>query len=410
MRKTDVAIVGAGQAGLAMSRSLAAFGVDHVLLERGKVADRWRRIPWEALRLITPNWMTRLPGHQYDGPEPDSFMDRDAVVTLLEAYARASAAPVEAGTRVERVSGRQGGGFRIDTDRGGWAARAVVIATGACDQPATPDWATRITSAAVIHASAYRRPKALPSGAVLVVGASASGAQIAREIRAAGRAVTLAVGRHVRMPRRYRGRDIMAWLDWAGLLDTPWHAMSDLAAARRSPSLQLTGRGGDLSLERLAAEGIRLVGRVTGADSGRLTLARALPGEAAASEARLARLLDRIDAHIAAAGHDAPAAVRSPPFMPPSGPAALDLRSDGVGTVILATGHRRDYRWLDLPVLDRAGEIRHEGGITPAPGLFALGLRFLRRRSSSFIDGVGRDAEELAPAIAALLGATCRAA
>jgi putative flavoprotein involved in K+ transport len=409
MPRTDVAILGAGQAGLAMSRCLAQRGIDHVLLERGEVAERWRRIPWAALRLLTPAWMTRLPGHRHAGPDPDGFMGRASIVALLEAYARAGAAPVEARTRVERLAAASGG-YRIDTDRGSWTARAVVIATGACELPAAPAWAEAITGTDVLHASTYIRPGALSPGGVLVVGASASGAQIARELRAAGRDVTLAVGRHTRTPRRYRGRDVMHWLDRAGILDTPWHAVRDLAAARRAPSLQLTGRGGDIGLRELADAGVRLVGRVTGATGARLALAATLPAEAAASEARLARLLERIDRHIAATGPDADAPGRPPPFIPGAGPGELDLRAEGIGTVILATGYRRDYRWLDLPVLDAEGELRHDGGIMAAPGLYALGLRFLRRRSSSFLDGVGRDAEALAPIVAAHLGATRRAA
>jgi putative flavoprotein involved in K+ transport len=409
MPTTDVAILGAGQAGLAMSRSLAGLGIDHVLLERGDVAQRWRAIPWEALRLITPNWMTRLPGHRYAGGDPDGFMAREAVVALLAAYARAGAAPVEARAAVERVS-VAGGRYRIDTVRGAWTARAVVVATGACDRPKSPPWAARATAAPVIHASAYSRADALPSGGILVVGAAASGVQIARELRAAGRAVTLAVGRHVRTPRRYRGRDIMAWLDRMGLLDAPWRAVPNLAAARRAPSLQLTGQGGDVGLPQLAAAGVRLVGRVAGADGARIALSPSLPDEAAASEARLARLLRRIDAHIAAAGDRAPPPDRPRVFAPDAGPAELDLRAEGIGAVILATGYRRDYRWLRVPVLDAAGELRHDGGIAPAPGLYALGLPFLRRRSSSFLDGVGRDAEALAPVIAAQLGAARRAA
>jgi putative flavoprotein involved in K+ transport len=409
MPRTDVAILGAGQAGLAMSRCLAGLGIDHVLLERGEVAERWRRIPWKALRLITPNWMTRLPGRVYAGSEPDGFMNRASVVALLDAYARAGAAPVEARTRVERLAASSTG-YHIDTDRGTWTARAVVVATGTCDEPATPAWAARVTAAHVMHANAYSRPDVLPSGGVLVVGASASGTQIARELRAAGRPVTLAVGRHTRMPRRYRGRDVMHWLDRAGILDTSWHAVSDLAAARRAPSLQLTGQGGDISLRELAAAGVRLVGRITDASGARLALAPSLPPEAIASEARLSRLLDRIDAHLAAAGIEAPAPDRPPAFIPEPGAGSLDLRAEGIRTVILATGYRRDYRWLQLPLLDPAGELRHEGGVAPAPGLFALGLRFLRRRSSTFIDGVGRDAEALAPLIAAHLGATRRAA
>jgi putative flavoprotein involved in K+ transport len=210
MLHTDVAILGAGQAGLAMSRCLADRRIAHLLIERGELAQRWRATRWAGLRLLTPNWMTRLPGHRYSGPDPDGFMDPAALIQFLENYARD--APVLRRTSVHRL-GRHGGRYLIETDRGPIRARAVVIATGACDRPHLPDWAVAIGDAAqVMHASDYAQPEALPTGGVLVVGASASGVQIARELAAAGRPVTLAAGRHTRMPRSYRGRDIFAWL------------------------------------------------------------------------------------------------------------------------------------------------------------------------------------------------------
>jgi putative flavoprotein involved in K+ transport len=409
MRRTDVLIVGAGQAGLAMSACLAARSIGHALIERGRVAERWRSERWDALRLLTPNWMTRLPGHAYAGPDPKGFMSAREVADLLEAYAGAIATPVETGTRVDGLRAAPGG-FRIDTDHGPWTARAVVIATGACDRPALPAWAGALP--ARIHqvaTPAYRNPGALPPGGVLVVGASATGVQLAREIRASGREVTLAVGRHTRMLRRYRGRDIMEWLDATGILTEPAARVTDLAAARAQPSMQLSGQPGgpDPHLAALAAEGVRVTGRALGADGARLRLRPDLAEQCAASDARLARVLARIDAHAGAPGAEAPAdpdAWRAPDH-PACQRTVLDLDAEGIRTVIWATGFRRDYRWLHLPVLDAAGELRHQGGVTAEPGLYVLGLRFLRHRSSNFIDGVGRDAEALASHIATHLAA-----
>jgi putative flavoprotein involved in K+ transport len=403
MHATDVAIIGAGQAGLAMSRCLADLGIDHVLIERGEVAERWRAMRWPGLRLLTPNWMTRLPGHRYTGPEPEGFMDRAALIRLFDTYGRD--APVLAQTSVERVA-LDAGRYRIDTDRGVIRARAVVIATGICDRPALPDWASAIGEAAqVMHAADYAGAEAVAAGGVLVVGASSSGVQIARSLAAAGRRVTLAVGRHTRMPRRYRGRDIFDWLERTGTLAERWTAAPNLQAARRQPSMQLSGDG-RIDLERLRRAGVRLAGRATGVAGGRVEFAATLAADMAASEMRVRRLLARIDGHVAATG-EALGRDRSAwlaPRRPRSTPRAVDLRAEGIGAVIFATGYRRDYGWLDLPVLDEAGELVHQGGILPLPGLYALGLRFMRRRSSNFIDGVGRDAEDLAAHLAAFLG------
>ncbi len=267
MRRSDVLVVGAGQAGLALSACLGQAGIGHVLIERGRVAERWRSERWDSLRLLTPNWMTRLPGHRHDGPDPEGFMGRDVVVELLEGYAAAIAAPVEEGTAVLSVRPAEDG-FAVETDRGAWRARAVVVAMGACDLPAVPGWAADLSpEIAQVVPGAYRNPAGLTAGGVLVVGASATGVQFAREIHASGRPVTLAVGRHIRLPRRHRGRDIMEWMDRAGILDEPWWEVPDLAAARRQPSLQLSGAadGVGLDLMRLRAMGVRLVGRAPGA-------------------------------------------------------------------------------------------------------------------------------------------------
>ncbi|WP_209428187.1 NAD(P)/FAD-dependent oxidoreductase [Pararhodobacter sp. SW119] len=403
MRSTDVAILGAGQAGLAMSRCLSARGIDHLLIERGAVAERWRALRWAGLRLLTPNWMTRLPEHRYTGPDPDGFMTPLALVRLLEDYARP--APILDRTAVRRLS-RHGGRYLLDSDAGPIRARCVVIATGACDQPAVPPWAADLPSRLHrLHSADYAVPDHLPPGGVLVVGAAATGAQIARELHAAGREVVLAVGRHTRIPRRYRGRDIFHWLDRTGILADRWDQAANLLSARRQPSLQLSGRG-PVDLGVLSRMGVQLVGHAHGAEGARLKLSGTLAADLDAAEARCHRTLARIDAFIDHTGLDAPADPDAwqAPDAARTGPATLDLRGRGIGTVIFATGYRRDYGWLDLPVLDAQGELLHEGGVLPLAGLYALGLPFLRRRSSSFIDGVGRDAVALSAHLAATLG------
>lgn len=408
-RTTDALVIGAGQAGLAMSHCLARHGIDHVLLERGRVAERWRSERWDSLRLLTPNWMSRLPGgYAHDGADPDGFMTMPEVVNFLDRYARSFAAPVEDGTEVRAVR-RIAGGYAVETSRGDWRARAVVIATGHCDVPLVPAMARALPPRIrQITPSAYRNPAQLPEGGgVLVVGASASGIQLAEEIHRSGRPVTLAVGRHTRLPRRWRGRDIMAWLERIGVLDETAAQVKDLAWARRQPSLQLVGRadGTSLDLGTLRGIGVRVVGRATGIEGGVLGLADDLAETTGAAQRTLDRLLARIAA--AAEAEGAPDEARPAPLvLPGGGPERLDLAREDIRTVVWATGFRRDYAWLQVQgVLDAAGEIIHQEGVTPAPGLFALGLRFLRTRRSSFLDGVGADAEALAwHVLGALLG------
>jgi putative flavoprotein involved in K+ transport len=398
MKRTDVVVIGGGQAGLAASRCLAARGVDHVVLERGRLAERWRSERWDSLRLLTPRWQSRLPGFSYRGPDPDGFMSRREVIGYLEAYARSFAAPVEDGVAVRAVE-RDGDGYRVTADRGTWRAESVIVATGHCDRPHVPALAAGLPADVVqLVPTRYRNPALLPAGGVLVVGASATGIQLADEIHRSGRPVTLAVGRHVRLPRRYRGRDVMAWLDATGFLDQGAETVADLEAARRQPSLQLVGRPDHRTLDLgvLLDAGVRLVGRVRGVEGSRVLLAEDLAETFAGAERRQARLLGRIDAHIARTGQTAaPPAEPLRPIAPPAAPAAIDLRAEAIRTVIWATGYRRSYPWLRVPVLDERGEIRHVGGITPASGLYVLGLQFLRRRKSSFLDGVGEDAAVL---------------
>ncbi|HSD28003.1 MAG TPA: NAD(P)-binding domain-containing protein [Vicinamibacteria bacterium] len=408
MRRTEAVVIGGGQAGLAMSRCLTDSGIDHVVLERGRVGERWRSERWDSLRLLTPNWQSRLPGFRYQGQDPDGYMGMGEVVDFLERYARSFAAPLEERTTVRRVE-PWGPGYRVTTDRTVFATRSVVIATGQCDTPFVPEMAARIPGDVVqVVPTRYRSPRHLPEGGVLVVGASASGVQLADEIHASGRPVTLAVGNHTRLPRVYRGRDILWWLDAMGVFDESAEDVFDVAASRRQPSLQLVGRPdrATLDLPALEARGVRLVGRATAAGDGRVFLADDLVTQTVAADARLARLIQRIDIFAARTGLDAELPAPEPfrPFRwPAPAPTEIDLRAEGIRTVVWATGFRRLYPWLEVPVLDGQGEISHQGGVTAAPGLYVIGLYFLRRRKSSFIDGVGRDALELTAHLAAHL-------
>jgi putative flavoprotein involved in K+ transport len=376
-------------------------------LDRGRIAERWHSERWDSLKLLTPRRLSRLPGHTYDGPEPDGYMSRLEVIEFLERYAARSAAPIQAGTRVLRVSAHDAG-YRVDTDRGAFSAAHVVLATGYCDLPAFPKAAAELHVQQVAPNS-YRSPSSLAPGGVLVVGAAASGVQIADELARSGRSVTLAVGRHTRLPRRYRGADIMHWLDRIGALDETTTSVHDLPASRAQPSLQLIGSEPprDLDLATLARDGVRICGRVTGASRTRVCFADDLAHSLRAADAKLRRTLQRIDSFIA----DSPGLGAEPQAYPqpidPSGmhsSAVLDLAAEGISTVLWATGFVRDYRWLRVPVLDARGELLHTRGITPAQGLYALGLRFQHTRKSSFIDGVGADADYLARHIAARLG------
>lgn len=403
-QQTDVLIIGAGQAGLAMSRCLTDADIDHVLIERGDVGERWHSERWESLRLLTPNWMTRLPGYSYQGTDPDGFMRCMEVVRFLETYRSSFDAPVMTHTRVLDLSS-EGSGFRVTTDGGVWTARSIVVATGACDRPNVPAWASGLShDIEQIVPERYRSPRDLPAGGVLVVGASATGVQLADEIQRAGHQVTVAAGRHVRIPRCYRGRDIMAWLDACGFLDEGRSPDADARELIRQPSLQLIGHPGRhaLDLPRLAECGVRIVGHAIGADGDRLDVAPDLSHECMAAEERRRKLLARIDTFIEDHGLNAP---QDPlawawPGVISSKINRLDLRAAGIRTVVWATGYRRSYPWLRLPVFDAAGEIRNIGGVSDMPGLFVLGLPFMRRRSSTFIDGVGRDAEDLLASIA----------
>lgn len=408
MKHTDVLVIGGGQAGLAMSRCLSSSGLDHVVLDRGEVAERWRSERWDSLRLLTPNWQTRLPGHQYTGPDPDGYMSRDEVVAFLADYAQRSQAPVLTHTRVVSVTAADAG-FRVETTGGTWRARAVVVATGYSDLPTRPAAAAGLPGHIhEVFPSHYRSPGSLPPGGVLVVGASATGLQLADELRRDGRRVYLAVGHHTRVPRRYRGRDILWWLDRMGIMRDGPQQVYDLTVSREQPSFQLVGRPdhASLSLANLRDAGVVLTGRLTGTDGSRAWFADDLVATTAAADAKLAMLLQRVDAFADARG-DAPktGADAFTPLWPSmlEAPDSVHFGHDRITSVLWATGFRRAYPWLHVPVLDARGEIAHREGRTAMPGLYVLGMHFLRHRNSSFIDGVGDDARFLTAAIASHL-------
>jgi putative flavoprotein involved in K+ transport len=300
MLRTDVVVIGGGQCGLVMSRSLTAHGIDHVVLERGQVGERWHSERWRSLNLLTPSSHSALPGLPHSEQEPDAFLSARMFASYLKAYARAVAAPIKRGVNVTAVEADEHR-YRLSTDVGAWQSRAVVIATGACDAPYRPPMANRLSPSLLqIVPSEYRQPGQLPEGGALVVGASSTGVQLAEEIHASGRPVTLAVSDHTRVPRRYRGRDIYAWMDAAGILDDPARENGNLQAARRQPSLQLTGRpdNRDIDLGVLSRRGVRLLGRLSGIDGMKVGLAGDLGWTTARSHARMLRILDRIDLSI----------------------------------------------------------------------------------------------------------------
>jgi putative flavoprotein involved in K+ transport len=396
----DAVIVGAGHSGLAMSRALAEHGIEHVVLERGEVASSWRQERWDSLRLLTPNWQTRLPGYRYSGADPDGYMTSAEVGDFIAGYAKRTSAPVRAATTVTSLRAGDGG-YLVDTDRGTWRCRTVVLAHGAHGVPVVPELAARLPRGVrTLTANDYRNPDGLDVGHVLVVGASATGLQLAEEIRRSGRPVTIAVGEHIRMPRLYRGRDIQWWLEAVGVLDERYDEVDDIVRARRVPSPQLVGspQRRTLDLNSLIEQGVDVVGRLVGIDGNRLQFSGSLSNYCAMADLKLERLLQRIDRWalerrmedvVTAPERFAPTRVEAAPRL------TLDLAKEPIAAIVWATGFRPDYSWLNVPVLDSKGRLRHDGGVVAAPGLYTLGLNFMRRRKSSYLHGAEDDVRDL---------------
>jgi putative flavoprotein involved in K+ transport len=372
-----------------------------VVLERGELASSWRRERWDSLRLLTPNWQSRLPGTAYEGGDPDGYMTAAEVAELIERFAQSARAPVRTGTEVTSVRLAGDDGYRVATEDAETQARTVVIASGACNLPAVPAFADAVPAGVEqITPFGYRNPDQLPEGGVLVVGASATGVQLAAEIRRSGRPVTMSVGEHVRLPRVYRGRDVLWWMDASGVWDQRHDEVDDLTRARRLPSPQLVGTAErtTLDLNALMALGVELVGRWASVRDGVALFSGGLRNVCSLADLKMNRLLAGFDEWARTSGLSAevdPGERFAPTEPPPSPRWQLDLRSGEIRTILWATGFRPDYRWLDVPVLDTSGHLRHDGGVADSPGLYALGLPVLRRRRSTFLCGIEDDAREV---------------
>lgn len=397
---TDVVVIGAGHAGLATSFCLSGRSIDHVVLERGEVANSWRHERWDSLKLLTPNWQSRLPGFAYNGDDPDGFMSMAEVIDFIQSYRDFSAAPVRTNAEVTSVT-QNDKGYRICSGAGEWQAQSVVVASGACNIPSVPKVASALPAGIrSMTPHQYRNPGDLDPGGVLIVGASATGLQLADEIQQAGHDVTIAVGEHVRMPRVYRGRDIQYWLDRSGILDERYDEVDDIVRARRLPSPQLVGSASRkmLDLNSLAARGVRIAGRLMGISNGTAQFSGSLANVCAMADLKMNRLLDAIDLWIASSDRaerdDVPerfdaTRVDDSPML------KMNLESGAIRTVIWATGFRPDHRYIEVPTFDPRGRIRHDGGVAAAAGLYFVGLPVLRRRKSSFIHGVEDDVRDL---------------
>jgi putative flavoprotein involved in K+ transport len=377
------------------------------------VANSWRRERWDSFRLLTPNWLSRLPGLRYEGPDPDGYMTMGEVTEFVERFATHSGAPVRTGTNV--VSVRPGdGGYVVTTDRGEIHGRAVVIASGAFNLPAVPPLREAVpASVEQVTPFGYRDPAQLPDGGVLVVGASATGVQLAAELRQSGRPVILSVGEHTRLPRTYRGRDVLWWMDASGVWDQGYDEIEDLTRARRLPSPQLVGtpERRTLDLNALTSMGVELVGRWAAVRDDRALFSGGLRNMFSLADLKLGRLLDTFDEWALTSGRDAefgPPERSVPTRVPSSARLQLDLGSGEIRSVVWATGFRPDYQWLDVPVIDGKGRLRHESGVVDSPGLYALGLPVLRRRRSTFMCGIEDDARAVVGHLAQYLAATRR--
>ena len=379
-------VIGAGHAGLATSRCLSERSLDHVVLERGEVANSWRRERWDSLRLLTPNWQSRLPGFRYDGGDPDGFMTMPEVIEFVTRFAGAAGAPVRTHTAVTSVT-QTDEGYQVATSRGGLRCRSLVLASGACNLANVPAVREAVPAAIeCITALEYRNPAQLPDGGVLIVGASATGVQLADEIRRSGRKVTLSVGEHVRLPRTYRGRDVLWWMDASGVWNQRYDEIDDLTRARNLPSPQLVGtpERSTLDLNTLTAAGVEIVGRLAAVRDGRALFSGGLRNHFALADLKMERLLDTFD----------------------DWARELNLGRGEIRSIIWATGFRPDYSWLHVPVLDRKGHLRHDGGVVEAPGMYAIGLPVLRRRKSTFIHGAEDDARDIVEHLAGYLART----
>lgn len=399
----DTLVIGGGQAGLAMSAHLTAKGISHLVVERHRIAERWRSERWDSLVANGPAWHDRFPTLAFDDIDPDSFAHRDRIVSYFETFSEQNAIPIRCGVEVMSLeSAPDASGYRAETSQGPLAAKAVVVATGPFQRPLIPNLVPPQTSVLQLHSSAYRNPDQLPQGAVLVVGAGSSGAQIADELLRAGRRVYLSVGPHDRPPIRYRGRDFCWWLGVLGL----WDAKTRMPGMEHVTIAVSGAHGGQtVDFRRFAQRGMTLLGRAESYRDGALLFAQDLAANLTLGDANHASILDAADAYVTQNRLDLP----TEPDARKVGPTPdcvshpildLNLAKAGITAIIWATGYALDYGWLKPDVFDEKGRPAHDRGVTALPGLYFLGLPWLSRRASPFIWGVWRDAEYLADHIA----------
>ena len=416
MREPEVIIIGAGQGGLCTSYFLSDHGIDHAVLERGGLGDSWSKRRWDSFTLVTPNWTIRLPGAEYRGPDPDGFMRRDDFAAYLVRWAGRFDCPVRTGVTATGLG--QGGNrrLRVDTADGPLEAPAVVVATGTMQTPRRPALAEFISPRLrQLDAETYRNPGDLAPGAVLVVGSGQTGGQIAYELRLSGRRVLLSAGGAMRVPRRYRGRDCVAWLAELGFFDrTP--DMLESPAHRFQAEVQVSGRDGGrtLGLHRLHREGVELLGRLTAADGEKMRFAEDLRNNMENADRFSRTFQERVDAFVERNGIDAPLPTDEeldgePPEGHSSVPRrpAIDLRDENVTAIVWATGFSYDFSWIDFPVRDEMGYPVTDRGATSVPGLYFMGLNWMVTRKSGLLYGVGEDARHVAAHIAGYLGTCC---
>jgi putative flavoprotein involved in K+ transport len=397
---------GGGQAGLSMSYCLKERGIDHLVLEKSRMGEAWRSQRWDSFCLVTPNWQCTLPGFPYQGGDPDGFMVKEDIVKYLEDYAAFFQPPLREGVSVQRVSRNADGKFEINTDHGDFTADQVVVATGGYHTASIPLMSGRFPSSLTqLHSSAYKNPDQLQPGSVLIVGTGQSGCQIAEDLHLAGREVHLCVGGAPRTARRYRGRDVVAWLHDMGYYEKPIHEHPQKERVRAKANHYVTGRDGgrDIDLRRFALEGMKLYGRLQSVEGPSLTFSPDLRKNLDHADTVSESIKTTIDNHIAAHGIDAPEEARYVPLWQPPDPEpdTLDWQQAGIRNVIWSMGFRTNYSWLEVPVFDGKGYPAHQRGITPIPGLYFLGLPWQYTWGSGRFSGVAADARFLMETITA---------
>ncbi|HYZ15248.1 MAG TPA: MSMEG_0569 family flavin-dependent oxidoreductase [Candidatus Acidoferrum sp.] len=402
--RIPVAVIGGGQAGLSISALLKERGVEHVVLEKHRVAHTWRTERWDSFCLVTPNWQCRLPGFPYGGDDPEGFMLKDEIVRYIEAFAASFDPPLHEGVAVTGLRrAASGEGFHLTTSAGELTADQVVVAIGGYHTASLPRIAERIPADLMhVHSSAYRNPQALPAGAVLVVGSGQSGAQIAEDLHLAGRRVQLCVGRAPRTARRYRGRDVVAWLDAMGYYDLAVEDHPLREGVRDNTNHYVTGRDGgrDIDLRKFALEGMQLHGRLIDVAGSTLRFADDLEENLDRADAVAEKIKTSIDRYIEEHRIDAPLEPRYTPVWKPEHPSReLDLHEAGIAAIVWCVGFRSDYRWIDVPIFDGKGYPSHHRGVTTAPGLYFLGLPWQHTWGSGRFSGIARDAAYLADRI-----------